>query len=258
MADKVQPVSNPDLVEAMKDMKATNNVNEKIAFFREFVKSKLLLPVKINPEPVNNVVKQDAEISFFSMKTSKDEILLACFTDFDELAKWNKNNYCSQVMAFEFEKIRDIIQRGANAYHGIVIDPFGENVFIRKDAILDIESQTKPELVVKPEKIVTENNMGLVPAVNPPQRLIEDLKQYMSGKDNINAAYCMQTVRAGESEPTIVIIIDFTGSELKKTFDGVAKAAQNALAGGKPIGMMPAFDSVAMASLKGVAPFYKK
>lgn len=258
MANNIPPVSNPDLIQAMKDMKATNEINEKIAFFREFVKSKLLLPVKIEPEPVNNVVKKDATVTFFSMKTSKNEILLACFTDFDQLAKWNKNNYCTQVIAFEFEKIKDIIQRGENAYHGIVIDPMGENVFIRKDAILDIESQTRPDLVVKPEKIVTENNMGLAPAAEKPVELINDLKAYMAERPEINAAYCMQTTRAGESEPTIVIVVDFKGNELKKTFDGIAKAAQNSIAGQKPIGMMPAFDKVAATAIKGVEPFYKK
>jgi hypothetical protein len=68
----------------------------------------------------------------------------------------------------------------------------------------------------------------------------------------------MQTTRAGESEPTIVLVIDFTGNELKKTFDGVARAAKKAIEGNKAIGMMPAFDKIAAKAVIGVEPFYKK
>jgi hypothetical protein len=258
MADEQSnPITNPNLVAAMRAMKATNNVNDKVQFFAELKRAKLILPVKIEPEPIDNVIAKDASITYFSMKTGSGEDLLAGFTDFEELAKWNKG-YCKEVLAFEFEKIRDLIVRTGDTYDGVVIDPMGENVYVKKAAILNVDNQSQHDLVVKPEKVMTQNNMGLRPAAIKPVELLNDVAEYMKTQDNIKAAYCMQTTRAGEDEPTIVLVVDFTGNELKKTFDGIANAAKKAIEGGKAIGMMPANDKIAAKAVVGVEPFYKK
>jgi hypothetical protein len=257
MENSKNPVTNPNLVAAMKAMKETNNVNDKVQFFAEFRNAKLILPVKIEPEPIDNVIAKDASITYFSMKTGSGETLLTVFSDFDELAKWN-DNYCKEVLAFEFEKIKELLIRTGDVYNGVVIDPMGENVYVKRAAILDVDAQAQHNLVVKPEKVMTQNNMGLRPAAIKPTTLLHDVAEYMKTQDNIKKAYCMQTTRAGEDEPTIVLVVDFTGNELKKTFDGIAGAAQKAIEGGKAIGMMPANDKVASKAIIGVEPFYVK
>jgi hypothetical protein len=68
----------------------------------------------------------------------------------------------------------------------------------------------------------------------------------------------MQTVRKGQTEPTIVIVVDFAGDSPKSVFDGVALSLKYVLNEKVTIGMMPAYDKVAKQCIKGVTPIYKK
>lgn len=251
------PIDNTALVEAA--LKAKDNMTQenRLWFLQRLIGAKFILPVVITPEPIDNKISADATVNYFSMKTSKGLIYLAVFTSGEEFEKWNKNPN-KMYLIRSYDDIKKMVM-SVKEYDGFVIDPCGCNMAIQKSLINNIEKAQNPDVLIRPEKVQTEGNMGLSVVENPPKSITDALVNYFNEQGNVNAAYFMETTRKGDSKSTNVLVIDFSkDGSLKTAFDGIAAVAHSVMNKGETIGLMPAFDKVAQKYIKGVKPFYKK
>ena len=68
--------------------------------------------------------------------------------------------------------------------------------------------------------------------------------------------WLMQTKRPQEAMPTLVLVLDFEGSQ-QATFDKVAQAMRSNIRVNDTIGMMSVKDNVAAAAIEGIEPFFE-
>ncbi len=250
---------NSELVKLADRMKREPTKENRLFFIQKLLGSSLILPVMVIPEPVNNTIPADATVSFISMKTSTGLNYLTAFTSMEEMNKWNKNPNKLYFIR-RYNSIKRLILEESKGYDGFVIDPCGCNIAVKKDFLQGVERIGDPTMIIRPERVETQGNMGLMAVKDPPAPLVEALRDYMKDVSCIRSAYIMQTIRKGDDKATLIIIVDFRseGRGLKEEFDGIAAAAHTVIKKGESIGLMPAFDKIARESIKGVEPFYKK
>lgn len=255
MEDKIKTVNAP-LVNAMAAMKEDENSTTRNVFIQELLNAKLIIPSVIKPEPVNGKIPEGAKISFFSVRTKDDENMLFLFTSVDELKKWSPAKDKHLILQ-NYNQFKDFVVGKNAGYDGLVIDPYGASVVIKKGLIEAIDSAVKP-MKVQSEKIRVDEK-GLQPAEAVSPGLYAALSDAMKRNEKINAAWMMQAVREGASTPTPVLVVDLiNGGDMKNTFNALARVANEFLASNESIGIMPARDKVAMRYIKDVQPFYVK
>lgn len=251
------PIDNTALVEAALKLKENASQENRLWFLQKLISAKFILPVVIIPEPVNNKIPADATVNYFSMTTSKGLNYLAVFTSGEEFEKWNKNPN-KMYLIRGYDNIKNMVL-GRKGYDGFVIDPCGCNLAVQNSLIQNIEKANNPDVVIKPEKIQTEGDIGLRQVSSPPEKLKKALCDYFDSQDNISSAYFMETIRKGEDKPTPVLVIEFCkDGSLKAAFDGIAAVAHTVMKKGETIGLMPSFDKVAQKYIKEASPFYRK
>ncbi len=257
--DNIPKTDNSVLLELADKMKKDASRENRLFFIQKLLGSSLMLPVMVSPEPVNNTIPEDAKVSFISMKTGSGLNYLVTFTSMEEMNKWNKNPNKLYFIR-RYESIKRIVTEDKEGYDGFVIDPCGCNIAVKKDFLEGVERVNDPTMIIRPERVETEGNVGLMAVKEAPKALTQALTEYMRGRKCIRSAYIMQTVRKGEDKAIPIIIIDFIseGKGLKEEFDGIAAAAHTVIKKGESIGLMPSFDKVARESIKGIEPFYKK
>lgn len=259
MEKSKSPTDNSELLALADKMKKEPTKENRLFFIRKLLGSALMLPVMVVPEPVNNTIPEDAEVSFLSMRTKSGLNYLVSFTSMEEMNRWNKNPNKLYFIR-RYDSIKKLVMEKGSTYDGFVIDPCGCNIAVKKDFLQGVERVNNPTMLIRPERVETEGNMGLMAVKNPPALLVKVLSDYMKSKDCIRSAYMMQTIRKGEDKATPIIVVDFCseGNGLKEEFDGIAAAAHTVIKKGESIGLMPSFDKVAKESIKGAVPFYKK
>lgn len=251
------PMDNSSFIDAMVRMKENMTPENRLWFLNRLVEAKFILPVDIYPVPIEGKIASDATIRYFSMKTSKDLIYLVVFTSVEELEKWNKNSNKMYIVR-NYNDVKALTLK-IEDYAGFVIDPLGCNMAVQKSLIQSIDNARNPNVMITPERVQTKDNMGLMPVLNPPSKVVNSLCEYFKTQDYINCAYYMQTIRKGEEKPTAVLVVDFSkDGNLKKIFDKIAAAAHKVMEEGETIGLMPSFDKVAKKYIEGVEPFYRK
>lgn len=251
------PIDNTGLIDAASRLRENVTQEKRLWFLNKLIGAKFVLPVVIVPEPVDNKVSADATVNYFSMKTSKGLVYLVVFTSGEELDKWNKNPN-KMYLIRSYDDVKNMVMN-TKGYDGFVIDPCGCNIAVQNSLMQNIERASNPNVIIKPERVQTEGNMGLKPVKNPPENVVKALKEYFDSEGNVSSAYYMETIRKGEENPTPVIVVEFCrDGSLKAAFDGIAAVAHSVMKQGETIGFMPSFDKVAQKYIIGVTPFYKK
>ncbi len=255
MEDKIKTV-NSALVKAMAAVKENENSQTRLAFVQELLNAKLILPSIIRPEPVDGKVAKDSRMSFFSIKNKEGEKILFLFTSLDELQKWAPAKG-KQLLLQNYKQFKEMVV-GKNAnYDGFVINPYGESITVKRGLIEAIDANVKP-MQMKREQVNVEKS-GLQPAEFASPGLYAALTDAMVRNETVNAAWMMQVKKEGDNMPTPILVVDIIrGGDMKNTFNSLARVANDFLATGEAIGIMPAYDRVAMKYIKDVQPFYVK
>lgn len=240
-------------------IKAGGSEDVKTEFLHCLVNTKLVVPVVVDtiPDEEGNVA-ENTNVRYFSLKNTEGKIYLVTFTNTDYFEQWQPDIVKYHVR-YDYEQIKGMVTREGSGFDGFVIDPNYGNIALENDILKQLVRvpAAGDDMNVKAEKIVTENNMGLTPAKNPPEKLVAALKEYMAGDKSILSAHLMETIRKGETTPTLILVVDFLGSA-NRVFESIAKVAQDNMDVVQPIGIMPASDKVAQKYIEGVEPLYKK
>lgn len=134
------PITNEILVDIIRKVKQ-NEVGEEL-FWEEIFKAKFLCPVKMNigekvqSEDNEIVLEQGSNISLLSIDNSQGEHFLMAFTDWNEVTKWRQEEN-QQTLILKYEDYQKILMKNDSPYHGMVINPFGENVVLSKQLMIN-------------------------------------------------------------------------------------------------------------------------
>lgn len=250
-------MENENLIDALERIKVSKEETARMWLLYNLVNAKLVLPVAIDAIPdENGNVPENAAVKYFSIKNTDGNIYLVTFTNADYFQEWQPDIHKYHVK-YDYSQIEKMVTREGSGFAGIIIDPNHANVALPNDELKKISGAIPEDMSVKAERIITEKNVGLQPVKNPPLNLIAALKKYMATDKSILSAHIMQTIRKGDTTPTLILIVDFLGSA-QKVFDAIAKVAQDNMEISQPIGIMPANDKIAQGFIKNVEPFYKK
>ncbi len=260
MVDVSTPVTNPQLVLAIKQMQQNNTEETRARMIAEVKQAHFISPVIISPTPdhVNEdtkvTLKEKTTISFSMIGNEASQQFFLAFTDWEELGKW-KREEDQQVVVLTFNDFAAMALDGEGSSCGFVINPFGENVVFDKAIMRAIRDEGRNEKGGASEYIIEkETAVHLGQPREYPYELVGAISYYLKGQKNVKAAYLQLMEKEGEQ--SYLLIVDFAGDR-RTLFDGIANAAMKHL-NGMFIDMIPYDADFGLSATKNIKPFYRR
>jgi len=149
-----KPITNPELIELMKELKENPNPENENKFINCMINSLFLTPIIIDGEIEEKddykiTIKKGTKINFklIANKNTQKSYFLA-FTDWDELRKWS--NEPENAFIVNYDDLKNLVARSQGEQEGFVINPFNQNIIINSQIIERIQKHIK--------KVPIENN----------------------------------------------------------------------------------------------------
>lgn len=139
MIDVNKPINNPDLLQAIEEMKRSSSSDNLDKVLNEVMAAHFLSPVTITPipQPGENgdiILKEKTTISFYKIEDERNNSYYLAFTDWDELRKWNsKEDIQAIVSTFDDYASMTLDENGRG--EGFVINPSGANICFTRSMI---------------------------------------------------------------------------------------------------------------------------
>lgn len=244
-----KPITNPDLVNVIKEMKQGNKKEE--LFWEEMFKAKFLCPINMKigkttqKENHKIVLGEGTSIALLSIDNEQSEHFLMAFTDWDELKKW-KQNYAQQTLVLSYEDYQGIIIKNDLAYQGIVINPFGENIVLNRQILNS--TRRNEHIIQKGESVM----IGIPKEY--PADMVNKLKKYFAKMQNVEKAYLLWMVRGNESSYLLVLDSPISPQQL---FPLVGQICRPFLKG-KLLDMALANSGLGKGAIEGQTPFFTR
>lgn len=102
-----------------------------------------------------------------------------------------------QALVFSYEDYQGIIANNDSSYHGMVINPFGENLVLGKELL---RNTTKNEQMVNKGETVM---LGIPKEY--PTAMVEMLKRYFAQTGHVSKAYLLWMVRGNDARYLLVL-----------------------------------------------------
>ena len=233
MAEPMQPITNPALVDAMATFKLdlANRDNLELfqehekAFLQAAIEAKYLLPAMVEQpaEPPKEGEQQQARVAFQIMTNPKNEKFMPAFTDEVELKKNRQPGERFQVAVMSFNDLYHFMKSN-EAINGVVINPFGSALCLIRQQIIAIGDRGG-ELVLSapmptpnqpapvPEPVPQPNNV-LGAAENSREAQQDLIRQAMADMEAAKAAADEQT--EPEKDPLTDDLLNALKGVLKK------------------------------------------
>lgn len=261
MLDVNKPVTNPDLVEAIKVMNENNTQESQDNVINEVMKAHFISPVTIFPEPEHSsgssevVLKEKTKINFNIIENTARQQFFLVFTDWEELGKWKKGEN-QNTLILSFDDLAAMVLDKEGSSEGFVINPYGGNIIFNKNMIIALKEHKEKcntggvvEHVVKKDTSVQLGQPRIYPC-----EMVNAISNYLKKQRNVQAAYLQLMIKEGEQ--SYLVIVDFEGDR-RETFDGIANAAMSHL-NGMFIDLIPYNSDFGRSAAQNVEPFYKR
>jgi len=156
---KIEPVTNPVLVDAMATFKLDlKNREHEIAFLKAALEAKYLLPAKIEqlPGEATEDGKIPSRIAFQVMTNPKGDKFMPAFTDEIELRKTRKpdSDEPLQIAVVDFRALHNFVKQN-EGINGVVINPLGSALCLVCQQIIAI-GDNDFKIVVAPPRQQTQ------------------------------------------------------------------------------------------------------
>lgn len=250
-----KPVTNPELVKAIKIMQEQKTINAQNAMIDELLNARLLAPVSVEntSDSVGEdvVLKENTSVKIFVLENANKQKFLPAFTDWYELTKW-KNNEDPKTLIINFDTYAKMLLEGDGECEGFVIDPFGVNLLFTKEIMERIKQVSDARK--KDNQLPTGEGIHLgLPKIYPTD-LMDTVKEVLQKHDSVEEAYIQMMVK--NEEQTFLIVVKHQELE-GDLFQEIGSAARPYL---KEIGLNVVSMDTAFGkeSTKDIAPFYKK
>lgn len=244
-----KPITNPNLVNVIKEIKQGNKEGE--LFWEEIFKAKFLCPIKMKigkttqKEKQQIVLEEETSVALLSIANERSEHFLMAFTDWDELKKWN-HDHNQQALILSYEDYQGIIIKNDSAYQGMVINPFGENIVLDRQ----IMNNTR-----KSEHIIQKGESVMIGIPKEyPTDMVNKLKEYFAKMQNVEKAYLLWLVRGKESSYLLVLDSPISPQQL---FPPIGQICQPYLKG-KLLDMVLADSGLGKCAIEGQTPFFTR
>ncbi|MDR2354860.1 MAG: enhanced serine sensitivity protein SseB [Clostridiales Family XIII bacterium] len=185
------------------------------------------------------------------LATQNNELFLPVFTSKTELGKWMQPH--GGVATLPFEMLHHIVVDDVNL-SGIVINPFGASLILRRSKLTAIENAATGmthERVTHTGRLIFET--GQCPAA-----LVRDFTAALKNSGmEVFEAYILMARQEHETRPHMLFLIDFKGDR-KRLFPAVAQAVQPHMKTGSNFELLKADTATLAAARKKSAPVYRK
>lgn len=257
------PITNPQLVEAMVNMKKERTQLTETFFVNTLKVSRFLVPANIdtvqqaqaNPDGTVEL-KDQPQVKFVLFSNQNNEKFFPLFTDASEVVKWPDHDK-HQLAAITYRDLCQFFQREQNnpdnTLVGIVINPFNHNIMVPTESMLRI---------MNTEALAPGTKIQIGDFKEKPQELLDALTAYLETQEHVSKAYLRVMKREDKPNPNFLLVLDmdvqaFDEAGVKALFDGAAEAAKPHLRGVE-LAIVPASHNFGAASLRDAVPFYEK
>ena len=249
LQQKVKAIKNPELLVAIRNLKATEKPEEEAqrTYVTAIMKASFVVPVNIKSIDENG--KMNMEISH--LKNKQGDAYIMAFTDYDTFMQAAKGAPADpQVLGFTYGDLVRMISEKGCPMKGFAINPFTENIIIgpqQAHAINVLSIQMKVE---KGEMAVINE----LPSI--PFEITAPMEKYFDRVKTVNKAYLM-TIKRAQEEKYLVIVdlkegVDF--AEFSKAFaEEILTPAEDEKTS---FMIMPITEQAAAVSVKEKVPFY--
>lgn len=255
MPEATKPITNPQLVEAIKHLHQNNTpANQNLALDLVVNHAKLLAPVLVTPIPGKKGEKQQANIQFQLISTQDGRPFLPAFTDETELKKFIGEKK-TQVMVVHFDQYSAMLSQEQKA-QGLVINPMGLSLTLEQKTVLNL-AQRKKELAQRQNENPAERGTQMV--VGDPAELPEEMLQAVcemaKTHEDIRTLWLRLMLRPDGAQ-RYMIVVEHTGQQ-DVVFQAITDAARPHF-GEIPVDVIPADTGFAQAAIEDAKPFYAK
>lgn len=138
MNEKIQPISNPALKQAIERMhKGEHSREEQMVALQLLLKAQLLAPVSVTQG------EGDAQVHFQLLSTQDDRMFFPAFTDLEELKRcFDKPD--QQTLVITFADYARMILKDKSA-QGLVINPLGSSLTLEQGLVEFLDKVQKEE-----------------------------------------------------------------------------------------------------------------
>lgn len=135
-----EPVRNPELKEAVEEVRKNPGTESSVRLFNEVVRARLLAPIHLDRPPEFDkesgevILEKDTEISFELISDKEDNLYYPVFTDGEELRKCDIEED-QQSLIVNFEDLSAMLLNEENKVKGFVINPMSDNLVFSTEMI---------------------------------------------------------------------------------------------------------------------------
>lgn len=191
-------------------------------------------------------------MQFPLIRNAENKNFYPLFTDWNEFRRFDREQKFSGNIA-TFNDIKFFITQA----DGVVINPYGANIILKKemiDAIENIGKDLPQDRVMKEQVAVKDTKVMLGEPAEYPQEMIDAICKYLKTNKKVTAAYLRLMVK--DNVQSYLIVVDFTGDN-NEVFPGIADAG-TPYSKGKPLDFVPCSSDFGKDAVVNVEPFYKK
>lgn len=183
------------------------------------------------------------------LATQNNELFLPAFTSEDELGKWTQPH--GGMSALSFEMLHHIVVDDL-ALSGIVINPFGASLILRRSKLAAMESAATG---MTHERVAHAGKMIFETAAHSPALARAFVAALKSSGMEVFEAYILMVRQEHEATPHLLFLIDFKGDR-KLLFPAVARAVQPHIKPGSNFELLKADLAALAAARQKSAPVY--
>jgi hypothetical protein len=235
-----------DLEGSLKRLQNDPGPENEIRLFREIKSAKFLLPCRAIGAGTDKSIRPAI------LSTQNNEAFLPAFTVTEELQKWPFPT--ERVLVLSFDDLKHIVLEDPQNLSGIVLNPFGKMLLLRKPEIAQIDATTEGLSVRR-----ADHPAGLQlfrPAKYPPG-LENGMNDFFRWKQEVSRVYLFLARGPEDPEPHWLFLIDFVG-EKSVLFPEVAKAVRPYMKEGESFELMKATHEMLMPLAAKSKPIYTK
>ena len=265
-----KPITNPELVEALKALHQENTPQNQGKVLGLVVERAVFLtPAVVTPAPQQpgqaDSARKQATIQFQLITTKDGRPFFPAFTDAEELRKFAGQKPVQSVL-LRFDDYVSLLQRNEKAC-GFVVNPLGlsltldrktvENLAVKKKEVAQLrqQRQQQQQAAYSQETIEKDTQVMVGDPDEVPQAMLDAVAQMAQGREDIRTLWLRQMIRP-DGTPSLIIVVDHTGTQAE-VFEAVAEAARPHF-GRLPVDMIPYGTSFAEAATEGVEPFFRR
>ncbi|MBQ2798443.1 MAG: enhanced serine sensitivity protein SseB C-terminal domain-containing protein [Ruminiclostridium sp.] len=246
---KVMAIKNPELLAAMREIKASEKPEEGVQkkYVNAIMKASFVVPVAIKSVDADGKLKMDIS----HLKNKQGDAYIMAFTDYDTLLKAAKGASTEpQALGFTYGDLVRMVSEKGCPMKGFAINPFTENIIIGPQQAHAI-SMLSIQMKVESGEMAVINELPTIPF-----EITAPIEKYFDKVKTVRKAYLMSLKRADE-ERRLVIVDLFEGVDFAEFSKAFAEDVLKPMDDEKmPFMVMPITEEAAAISVKEKVPFY--